>query len=602
MPGLAGIISPSASLAAAEALDAMLRRITHTRSSVSGRHESQPLGLVSGWVSGRDDAGDIPICGSRGETYLIVFGEDFSSEQKSDGPGFASKQAHRWLERYEEIGTDFLSQLNGSFCGLLVDGARGQIHLFNDRYGLNRIYFHESKAGFYFCSEAKGLLKVLPELRRFDVRGLGEFFSCGCVLQNRTLFEDIFLLPPGSVWTFRPGHPPKKQAYFQCSIWENQTPLSALAYYEELKATWRRVLPRYFAGHERVALSLTGGVDSRMILGWAPRLPGELPCYTFGGRYRDCADVTISRQLARACQNQHEVISVGDEFLKQFPALAEKAVYLSDGTCDVTGAIDLYVQERAVQIAPVRVTGTNGGEILRRLAAFKPSGLLGEALGAQLAPAVEATAGTYAREIEGHPLSFTAFKQAPWYMASKFILERTRLSLRMPYFDNDLVKLAYRSPVEPVDENALALRLAVEGNPALGRIRTDRDQGTGSLPGIRQVRHLFQEFTIRAEYAYDYAMPQWLAAVDHALAPLHLDRMFLGRHKVHHFRTYYRDELAPYVKEVLLDSRTRQRPYLDGADLERIVNRHVEGSRNYTRELHKLLSTELLMRQLVEQN
>jgi hypothetical protein len=41
---------------------------------------------------------------------------------------------------------------------------------------------------------------------------------------------------------------------------------------------------------------------------------------------------------------------------------------------------------------------------------------------------------------------------------------------------------------------------------------------------------------------------------------------------------------------------------LDGADLERIVNRHVEGSRNYTRELHKLLSTELLMRQLVEQN
>ena len=47
---------------------------------------------------------------------------------------------------------------------------------------------------------------------------------------------------------------------------------------------------------------------------------------------------------------------------------------------------------------------------------------------------------TYADELQGHRLSFTAFKQAPWYMASKFPWNNRRL-IRTPYFDNDLVAL-----------------------------------------------------------------------------------------------------------------------------------------------------------------
>jgi hypothetical protein len=58
---------------------------------------------------------------------------------------------------------------------------------------------------------------------------------------------------------------------------------------------------------------------------------------------------------------------VGAEFLSQFHDLAERAVYISDGTMDVTGSIDLYVQGLARQIAPVRLSGVCGGEILRRL-------------------------------------------------------------------------------------------------------------------------------------------------------------------------------------------------------------------------------------------
>ena len=37
--------------------------------------------------------------------------------------------------------------------------------LFNDRYGMHRLYYHQAKEAFYFAAEAKAILAVRPELR-----------------------------------------------------------------------------------------------------------------------------------------------------------------------------------------------------------------------------------------------------------------------------------------------------------------------------------------------------------------------------------------------------------------------------------------------------
>ena len=91
-------------------------------------------------------------------------------------------------------------------------------------------------------------------------------------------------------------------------------------------------------------------------------------------------------------------------------------------------------------------------------------------------------------------------------------------------------------------------------------------------------------------------MPQWVAQIHHALTPLRLERLFLGRHKVSHFRVWYRDALAKYVREMLLDRRTLSRPYLERKGVESIVQGHLNGGRNYTKEIHKILTLELLHR------
>jgi asparagine synthase (glutamine-hydrolysing) len=172
----------------------------------------------------------------------------------------------------------------------------------------------------------------------------------------------------------------------------------------------------------------------------------------------------------------------------------------------------------------------------------------------------------------------------------------------MPYFDNELVALSYQAPASLAESNRPALRLISEGHCALGSIRTDRGIASCSVPGLGYARRLMQEFTFKSEYAFDYGMPQWLALLNHVASPLRLEKLFLGRHKFHHFRVFYRDQLASYVREILLDTRTRNRPYVRGKRIEAMVQGHLRGYRNSTLELHKILTTELIHRQLLERH
>jgi asparagine synthase (glutamine-hydrolysing) len=91
-------------------------------------------------------------------------------------------------------------------------------------------------------------------------------------------------------------------------------------------------------------------------------------------------------------------------------------------------------------------------------------------------------------------------------------------------------------------------------------------------------------------------MPQWVAGIDHKLSWLHLERLFLGRHKFNHYRVWYRDVLSEYVRQMLLDSKTLSRPYLDRGRVETVVKGHLKGNQNYTTEIHQLLTLELIHR------
>jgi len=612
MPGIVGLITRIPRERAEPQLLRMLATLRHESFYEVGTWVDESVGVYVGWSARRKSFSDgMPLRNERGNAVLVFSGEEYPApgiarRLREKGHTLQTEGPSYLVHVYEEDAT-FPAGLNGRFHGLLTDRLLGTATLFNDRYGMHRLYYHRSNGAVYFAAEAKAILEVRPDLRSADLRGLGELISCGCVLENRSVFKDIHVLPPASAWVFRNGAIETEGTYFRPQEWENQGRLDSDLYFQELLKIFSKNLPRYFGGHQPIAMSVTGGLDTRAILALHKRTPGSLPCYTFGGMFRDCRDVIVARQVTDVCQQPHEVIRIGEEFLSRFPHYAERSVYLTDGCVDVSRSPDLYVQERAREIAPVRIVGTFGSEVLRPVrsqsrdgrgwaVAFKPQPPAPGLLHPEVHSAVQAAGDTYAGLLRGHPVAFSVFRQAPWYHYGILALEQTQLTVRSPYLDNDLVQTVFRAPESALAGDDMSLRLIAASEPALLRICTDRGlAGASGTISAAAFRH-FQEFTFKAEYVFDLGMPQSVARIDHLLSRLHLEHLFLGRHKFHHFRVWYRDALSRYVREMLLDPRTLSRPYLQRKGLEAVVQGHLKGDRNYTTEIHKVLTLEHLHR------
>jgi len=601
MPGLVGIITKRPKVWAEEAVCNMVKTMLHEPFYTSGVWSDPSLGVYVGWVAQRGSFAEaMPLENERGDVTMAFSGEEFPDPDlpgvlRSRGHDVLSKGPSYLVHRYEDE-SDFPKQLNGRFHGLVADRSTGAAQLFNDRYGLQRLYCHEGEDAFFFAAESKAILKVCPQLRAVDEQGLGEFIVCGCVLENRTLFPGISVLPPGSLYCFRNGVLESKRRYFDPSEWENQEPLPAEEYFHTLRDVFSQNLPRFLSGPERIGVSLTGGLDTRIIMAWQKAAPGSMPCYTFGSMYRENEDVMLARKVANICDQSHQVITTGEEFLGKFPHYAERTVYLTDACVDMGRSPDLYVNEKAREIAPVRMVGTYGSEILLQSTMFKAVQPIPGLYQESMSPWLVKGESTYNSIREGNQSTFVAFRQSPWHHYGVLELEQTQVAVRTPFLDNDLVKTAYRAPnVEGINQEC-RVRLVESGNPQLSALRTDR--GTRGLNSYLTRAAL--QFSFKAEYAYDYGMPQWLAKLDHAFQFVHFERMWVGRHKIIHFRPWYRDYLGNYVREMLLDSRSLARPYLNPGMVKRIVNAHLKGTGNYTIELNRLLTLELAHRLFVD--
>jgi asparagine synthase (glutamine-hydrolysing) len=576
----------------------MVATMRHESFYRTGTWIDESLGVYVGWSAIVDSFADgMPLHDRKRELTLIFSGEEYGCRSMS----VESDESHSaFLLRIAANKSDFVAGLDGIFHGLLADAITGSVTLFNDRYGMHRLCYHESSEGLYFAGEAKAILAARPDLRVPSMQGLGEFLACSCVLENRTIFRDIHVMPAASRWVFHHGALKQKEFYFDPKQWEEQPADDAESWYQGLRESLLKTLPGYFESPQRSAVALTGGMDTRVILAQFGPAAGSVPTYTFGSLFRECRDVKIARKVADVCHQPHQVITVGNEFLRNFPYYAERTVYVTEGGVDVYRAADLYVSEKARQIAPAKIVGTYGSEIVRQAVMFKPMMPADRLFQGEMVAHVRRAYSTYAGIRRVHPVTFAAFRQSPWYHHGVLALEQTQLTVRSPFLANDFVAAVYRAPANLPASEDVRLRLIADGSQDLRRIPSDRGVGGTLGPLASALARAWFEFTFKAEYACDYGMPQWAERINSWISPLRLDRIFLGRHKFLHYRVWYREALADYVQEILLDHRTLSRPFLQGTKVEAMVKGHVRGERNSTTAIHKLLTMELLFRQFFD--
>ena len=142
----------------------------------------------------------------------------------------------------------------------------------------------------------------------------------------------------------------------------------------------------------------------------------------------------------------------------------------------------------------------------------------------------------------------------------------------------------------------LSLRLIADGNRTLLGIPTDRGLAGDRGRFHRQLPKVCSSFSFQSGVCVRHGN----AAMDGPARPsppsFRLERLFLGRHKVFHFRSWYRDVLAGYIRVMLLDSRSLTRPYIERKGLKAVISGHLKGNRNYTTEIHRVLALEIIHR------
>lgn len=605
MPGIFGLVTRMPREWAEADLRLMLGAMVHGSSYATATLIDESLGVYAGCAAPVPSfAGVEALRNGRGDVAMLFAGEEYSRpcgrRGCTDGKSFRPAGSLSYLLGQYEHDRAFPAALNGRFQGLVVDGPRERVALFNDRWGMHRLYFRERPGVTYFAAEAKAILAVAGTGATIDPRGLGEFVSCGCVLEDRTVFAGIRALPPASLWLFRHAEVETKRRYFTPEEWEGQSVLDPARFYRELRGVFPEALARHFECGGDVGLSLTGGLDTRMIAAWDRSVAASVPAYCFGSESRDSHDVRTARRVARHRGYPYQVIRIGQEFHSNFTRYAEQAVYLSDGGVGVDRAPDVYLNEQARTIAPVRMTGNYGGELLRRVRAFKPVAPCAGLFSHDVTRLTEMATVTYAAALACHWLTFAVSRQAPWHHSGILALEQALLTVRSPFLDNDVVRLMFRAPADASATTDVCLRLIEDGDERLARIPTDRGLHSGSRALRAALLRRLREFSFKAEYAYDAGMPQWLAALDHVIRFTRPERLFLGRHKFAHFRLWYRGPLAAVVRDVLLDRRALERPYLNRRALEHIVREHVRGTHNHTDAIHQVLTLELLHRVFVD--
>lgn len=212
--------------------------------------------------------------------------------------------ARQIIDRYHRYGIDSIFQLDGFFVIVVLDEAARTLWVVNDRTGSLPVMFAEKNGSFAFAPEAKAIFPLLDVQPRLDPQALIAFINCGHLIGDGTIFSAVKLLEAAHFLRIKTD-----TLEVACdSYWD-------LRFSPAKKTTIRDAVDGLTTAMEnahravladdpmRLQLLLTGGLDSRAILGNLSAL-GHPPDEVLTWGVTDTlprSDPELARQMADAC-------------------------------------------------------------------------------------------------------------------------------------------------------------------------------------------------------------------------------------------------------------------------------------------------------------
>jgi len=272
-----------------------------------------------------------PIFNEDRTLCIFIYGKIYdyereASELKYRGHKFTvGNDAEYCLHSYEEYGKSFVKSLNGSFVLAIYDLKQRKVIVTNDRYGFRPLYYTISGGKLLFASEVKAILEDKAFNKELNDETIADFFAFGEILGNKTFFKGIETLPPASVLTYD-GRNISIEQYWDFS-YEPDYSLSEHEIADRLVATFKRAIDIRMKDNLRLGVSLSGGLDSRVVLAAIDKSERHrVTAFTFG--VPGCDEIKVAQMVAKKAGINHSVIELDADELVSY---AEKVVCLSDG-------------------------------------------------------------------------------------------------------------------------------------------------------------------------------------------------------------------------------------------------------------------------------
>jgi asparagine synthase (glutamine-hydrolysing) len=275
MSGICGIFGTPPTIVNDHLISSMLQSLRHRGPDGVKVYTSREAGAAMGEVHlnsfGAPLHGATPTLANTDDVVLAIDGSVINRREvlgKSSGqPTVENLDAQAVVAAYRERGDAFLSLLDGPFTLALLDKNKNRLFLSRDRLGERSLYYWVDplKKTLIFASEIKAILTNPGARADLDLDNLSLYFAFGYIPGPGTLFKGIFKLLPGEALQWNMANAPQKQKYWRLPGIDDGLDDEAYCI-RRLRELFMQGLERYVDGAQEVAVFLSGGVDSSIIV------------------------------------------------------------------------------------------------------------------------------------------------------------------------------------------------------------------------------------------------------------------------------------------------------------------------------------------------
>jgi len=506
------------------------------------------------------------------------------------------------IHGYAVWGDQLFARLAGMFALAIWDRHERCLVFARDAFGKKPFFFFASGSTMIFGSELVVFRQLAAVSLSISPEAFREYVEFGYVASPRTIFHEIQQLPPGHHGRWD-ANGLRLQRHFSIPTRPPAEPADAsvAGAASALENGLRQAVAARLVSDVPLGCFLSGGVDSSLVAALAQQAtPGRLKTYTVGftGSARSEADAAAA--IARHLGTEHHEIAVdGASLISDFADILGRA---TEPLGDDSFLPSYVISRETKREVTVALSGDGGDELFcgydkyRQFAAARK-------LQAQLPQPALALARFLARLPVNDRLKKSADAVAT---GSAPELARWLSSL---WKSDELAPLltAHDAPAAPdfFDEAWSRFRefpdierfmLTDMETYLVGDILTKVDRASMAV-GL-EVRSPFmdQRFFLETLAFRCRAQPGGGKEILRQMLAKHVPRPLFDRPKQGFgmpIEDWYRGPLRPLLLEYTSAARTAQRGLLHPAALQRTVDAHLSGRRNFARKLHAVVAFEV---------